>query len=180
MRSCRRAVATLAAALLLPGAASAKVQAVIVAWGEVDAVPGKPLGEAYQQHSLGVGHQLLAARYVNHESELAAQLCRRFGITAWLAPGAGDAMPDRVLARLRHPTLTRPDGISSAEDSLSLLVADGKVGDAWSFEEPYEVQAGQWVFELLLGGEVLASKAFTLRPPGPGDVAPPCPDRPVS
>ena len=172
---------TLGAVLLgCPGAASAKVRAVIVDWGEIEAVTGGLLGPDYQERSLGEGRRLLSSRYVNHDTDLAAQLCRRFGITAWLAPGDGDAMPRRIDMRLTHPLLTRPDGVSSAEDTLSVPVTAGAIGDAWTFDEPYEVQPGPWTFDLMIGGEVVASKTFILREPLPGDRRPLCPGRAVS
>ncbi len=173
--------AALATALLLqPGAAWAKVQAVIVEWGEIQAVSGEKLGPDYQEQSLGEGRKLLASRYVNHRTEIAAQLCRRFGVTAWLAVGEAEAMPSRIIVRLHHPLLTRPDGVSSTSDSISLPVVAGAIGDAWTFDEPYEVQAGDWTFDLMLGGAVIASKTFTLTAPSPGDPPPDCPGRAVS
>ena len=170
----------LAASLLLPLAAQAKIQAVIVQWGELEAEDGGPLGPEYEQHGLGPGRQVDDARYINHDTTIKAQLCRRFGIDAWLAKGPGDEWPDRVMVRVRHPTLTRPDGVSGAEDTLLLPTRNGRLGDIFTFDEPWERVPGSWTFEVVVAGEVLASKEFTVTPPASGEPLTICRNRATS
>ena len=175
-----RLLAASLALVLCAGTAEAKVGAVIVAWGEIEAATGRPLGPDYQERSLGQGRELSDARYVNHETQIPAQLCRRFGITAWLTLGPGDAAPERILLRLRHPELIRPDGVSGSEDDLLVPVNRGSIMDAFTFDEPYEVQPGDWTFELLSGTDVLAAHTFTVVPPAPGSPRTVCPEPAVS
>ena len=176
----RRFGSALLALPLCAGPAQAKVGAVIVAWGEIDASTGGPLGPDYQERSLGQGRELHDARYINHDTQIPAQLCRRFGITAWLTFGPGDAMPERILLRLRHPELTRPDGVSASEDDLMVPVNRGSIMDAFTFDEPYEAQPGPWTFELLSGADVLAAQTFTIVTPPPGSPRTICPSPAVS
>ena len=102
--------AALATALLLQlGAAWAKVQAVIVEWGEIQAVSGEKLGPDYQEQSLGEGRKLLASRYVNHHTEIAAQLLPAFRGDGMACGGGGrsDAEPHH---RAPPPPLADPAG----------------------------------------------------------------------
>ncbi len=164
----RRVLAGAAALLLWHGAAQAKVKAVIVEWGEIEAATGSPLGQEYQEHSLGHGRELLSTRFINHDTTIPAQLCRRFGFRAWLTRAPGDVLPSRILLRLRHPVLTRSDGVTGSEDTLMVPVNSGAVGDAFTFDEPYEMQPGEWIFDLLVGDEVAATQRFTIVPREPG------------
>ncbi len=168
-------------ALSLAAPAQAKVQAVVVQWGEIEVgeVAG-PLGPEYQEHSLSHGHAVSSSHYVNHDETVPAQLCRSFGFEAWLTRGPGDVLPDRVLLRVNHPVLTRPDGVSSSQDTLLLPVQNGAVTTSFGFDAPWEARPGRWTFELVLAGEVIATKAFTVTTPEPGAPAPNCPGRAVS
>ena len=162
-------------------AASAKIRAVIVQWGEAEVVESdKPLGPEYQEHSLGAGRETAASRWVNHSDHVPAQLCRSFGFEAWLAGEAGDTVPERILMRVNHPLLTRPDGATSTQDTLMMPVQKGATGTLWTFDNVWEVQPGDWTFELLLDGQVVASKTFVVTPPEAGSLAAHCPGSAVS
>ena len=173
-------LAALATALAVPTVARAKVLATIIEWGEIEATTGPPLGPEYQEHGLGPGRELTASHYVNHDTTIPAQLCRGFGIHAIVTAGPNDTLPARILMRLRHPKLTRPDGASSEEDTLLVPLNSGIIGDAFTFDQPYEAQPGTWTFELVIGGDVIASQAFTIVPRDPGTPASLCASPPVS
>ena len=165
----------------VPHAADAKLRAVIVEWGEVEVGdPAGPLGPEYQEHSLGQGHEVGYTRFLNHDDHVPAQLCRSFGFVAWLAGGPGDVLPERILMRSTHPMLTRPDGVSSNQDTLMLKVSDGVVRTSYGFDDPWEAVPGDWTFDLIGDGEVLASKTFVATKPAAGAAAPACPGRGVS
>ncbi len=166
---------------VMPSPAAAKIRSVVVQWGEVAVVASdKVLGPEYQEHSLSRGHEVAWSKYVNHDDHVPAQLCRGFGFEAWLAGGVADEMPSRVLLRVSHPLQTRPDGATSTQDTLLVPVTNGSVGSSYTFDEPWEVQAGEWTFDVVLDGEVIASKTFVLAAPKPGTPAPECPGRAVS
>ena len=181
LQTLRAGLAVLGLALLLPLAAQAKIHAVIVRWGEIQVGEAAgPLGPEYQEHALSQGHQVTSTEFINHDDHIPAQLCRSFGLEAWLAGGPGDTLPSRILMQVHHPVLTRPDGVSSAEDTLMLPVDNGAVETSFGFDDRWEVQPGDWTFDLVLDNEVIASKTFVLTPPAPGTAAPPCPARAVS
>ena len=61
-----------------------------------------------------------------------------------------------------------------------LPVENGVAETSFGFDDPWEVKPGDWTFDLLLDGEVAASKTFVLIEPGPSVHAPACPGRAVS
>jgi hypothetical protein len=160
--------------------AQAKSRALIVQWGEVDGVQGAPLGPEYKERSLGQGYTLEGLRFINHADEIPAQLCRRFGFDAWFTREPGEPAPEQVTILVRHPLLTRPDGATSAEDSLTVPVRHGHAGSAFTFDNPWEAQPGTWTFEIVSEGEVIGSKSFTVVPPAPGSPASVCVGAPVA
>ncbi len=143
-------------------------QAEIVEWGEIAAATGGPLGQEYREHSLRHGRELLSTRFTNHDTTIPAQLCRRFGFRAWLTRAPRDVLPSRVLLRLRHPVLTRSDGVAGSEDTLIIPVNRGAAGDAFTFDEPYEMQPDEWMFDLFVGNEAAVSQRFTIVTREPG------------
>ena len=169
-----------AIALLSPFTVRARVQAVIVQWGELEAEDGGPLGPEYEQHGLGPGRNVHNSHYINHNTTITAQLCRRFGIDAWLAKGPDDVWPSRVLVRIRHPTLTRPDGVSATEDTMLLPTRGGQLGNVFTFDEPWERAPGLWRFEVEVNGEVVAAQDFTVVMPQAGEPPSICRNRAVS
>lgn len=59
-------------------------------------------------------------------------------------------------------------------------VRGATIGNSYSFDLPWEVRPGEWIFDIVLGGEVLASKTFTVVPREPGSPASICTGGPVS
>ncbi len=175
-------LATMVWAAASAAPAQARIQAVIVQWGEMEV--GEPqglLGPEYQEHALGQGHEVAFERFINHDDHIPAQLCRSFGFRAWLAGGPGDVLPDRILVRVSHPTITRPDGVSGTVDTLMLPVTPAGTGTSFGFDDPWEVQPGDWTFDLVLDGAVIASKTFVATVPTAMTPRPPiCPGQGVS
>jgi hypothetical protein len=171
----------LATLLAVPVAAAAKVRVIIVEWGEMEVQRSdSPLGPEFEEHSLGPGYQSAESHFINHDDSVPAELCRSFGFRAWVAAGPDEALPKRVLLDLHHPVMTRPDGASATETTLSLPVRLGEIGSAYTLDEPWEAVPGTWTFDLVLDGEVVASKTMELTPPEPGQAAKPCPGRAIS
>ncbi len=164
-----------------PAAAWAKVQGVIVRWGEVEVGDSAgPLGPDYQERSLGEGHEVTSTRFLNYDDHIPAQLCRNFGLLAWLAGAPGEVLPTRILLRVHHPLLTRPDGVSGSEDTLMLPVSNGATETSFGLDDPWEAQPGDWTFELVLDNAVIASHTFVLTKPTQDTPLPACPGRSVS
>ena len=82
--------------------------------------------------------------------------------------------------RVTHPLLTRPDGQAGTQDTLMLPVMNGVIRMSFGFDEPWEAQPGEWRFDLVRDGELLASKTFMVTLPAPGTAPPACPGRGVS
>ena len=175
--------ASFATVLLLCGlgaAAHAKVNAVVVRWGEVAVEPGDSVPAAEAGSYIGRSVYAREVHYLNWADSLPATLCRGFGVELWLTAGPGETVPPRLTMRMRHPPLTRPDGVSEAEFTSPLFVSGAKTTETFTFDEPWEAQPGEWSMEFLLDGKVLASKTFTVTPVEPGQPRSACPDVPQS
>ena len=164
--------------MLLPWSAQARVTAEIVEFGEMAVESGPARAPQPDESTLSEIAPLLTYKYVNHSDHIEAALCRSFGVSVRLMADPGEGLPRRLQARLHHPKLTRPDGASSTEDSLMTAASYGSSLDAFTFDVPWEMEAGEWEFGFYLDGQKLASKAFTVTR-APGGVPSIC-DKPVS
>jgi hypothetical protein len=166
-------------ALAVAGPAQAKVGAVAVQWGEVDAEVVGPMDPAAKLKALSPGQTVRDAQFTRRTDQIEARLCGRFGVAAWLTAGPDEPLPPMVGVSVRHPKITRPDGESSAEDSFYTPVIGGEVAAFFSFENQWEMEPGIWTFEFRNGDTLLASRAFTVtKRPGPTRSA--CDEPPTS
>ncbi len=117
-------------------------------------------------------------RYIDHASSLPAQPCLRFGVTVRLRPGAGEQLPRQLIVVVTHPRITRPDQASSTQDSFPTPVLRDVAYAGWTFDHPWEQQPGEWTVTFMNGGEVVASKTFTIAAPTPAGSR--CPPKLVS
>jgi hypothetical protein len=66
-----------------------------------------------------------------------------------------------------HPKITRPDQVSSTQDSFSAPLDLDTVYAGWSFDQSWEMQPGDWVIAFTYQGETLVSASFTITVPDP-------------
>lgn len=91
-----------------------------------------------------------------------------FGYRYWLKFAPAEERPSftRVLI---HPPMTLPDG-STVNRSERTIVGNATHGivtaiDAYAFSEDYELVEGEWTFQLVWEGELLAEQRFTTYAP---------------
>lgn len=170
------------AALCAAGWAAARpawagVHGEVVEYGEITAERDHPAADTSRDNTLTPKLSLEGIRHVNRTSDLQAQLCLRFGVSARLTSDDGK-LPQEVTFVSRHPLLTRPDGVSSTEESFPVPVSGGMVFAGWTFAYPWEMQPGDWTMLFVSEGEVLASRTFRISVPArPGSL---CPGKPMS
>ena len=178
-----RLATMISAAVLLCGlapAAQARVQVIIVRWGEVEVEQGDPVPPAETGNYIGQSTYARAVHFLNWSDTVPAQRCRGFSVQAWLIAGPGESLPDHIELRMRHPRLTRPDGVSQTEHTAPVAVVGGETETSFTFDEPWEAQPGPWTMEFMIGGLPVASKTFTVTPVPPGQPTSVCKDIPQS
>jgi hypothetical protein len=99
-----------------------------------------------------------------------------FGYRYWLKFAPDEARPEftRVLF---HPPMTLPDG-STVTRSERTMERDATYGivtsiDAYTLSEDYELIEGEWVFQLVREGVILAEQRFTTYVPVANEKSPP-------
>jgi hypothetical protein len=170
----------LCALLVAPGhPAEAALAGQVVESGQVEgvALPPEP-GEAGT--GLGPARPFVDRHFLNHSDQIEARLCRHFGIAVRFTASAGDVLPGRIMARVRHPLLTRPDGMTSRVDDFPTTIVDGNTYVGFGFDYPWEMQPGEWSVAVMLGDQVLAEKTFTITLPPAGAPLSDCPAPQVS
>ncbi len=162
---------------LLPGTANAAVTARIVEWGELYAEAIGLIGPEHEEQALTPGVATRAPEFTRRTDRVEARLCGQFGVAITLQADSGTPMPRSVQVRVRHPRLTRPDGVSGTEDSLLTFIGPRVLPDAppgtvegwtamsFTFNYAWEMQPGAWTFEFRDGDAVVASKTFTVTVP---------------
>ncbi len=147
------------------GAARAELRAEIVAFGAVTAEREQPAPQTLDDQGLAPRTWIEGIRFINRTSTLQAQLCLRFGVLIRLT--GTDRPPSHVTTTLTHPRLTRPDQVSGTEDTYPTPVDNNLVYAGWSFDQPWELQPGDWTLTFRHEGRVLATKTFTVAVPTP-------------
>ena len=160
--------------MLWGGVAQAEVKAAIVEWGEVTATQLGDAPPGQQGYGLSPEGTIAGMAYINHSNTIAAQLCRMYGFTVWLAAGPGEALPAIVEVHIRHPQFTRPDGATSTEDGGPSELEGGVAQGSFSFDHPWELQPGTWTIEVVFDRRVLASRDYTVVLPAPDTPPHPC------
>ena len=154
-------------------AAQAGLHGEVVEYGETTAERERPTPQTRDDQSLMPRTVVEDVRYVSHTSSLDAQLCLRFGVSVRLTPDAGKPLPRQLIVVITHPRITRPDQVSSIQDSFPTPVIGDTVYAGFTFDHSWEMQPGNWMVAFTLEGEVVASKAFTISVPTPvGSVCP--------
>lgn len=95
-----------------------------------------------------------------------------FGYRYWLKLAPDEERPEltRVLI---HPEMALPDGstVTRSERTFTKSATHGIVTaiDAYALSEQYELVAGDWIFQILWDGKVLAEQRFTTCQPTGAD-----------
>ena len=83
------------------------------------------------------------------------------------SPGENRCGVEGFEMRILHPPMRGPDGQERVESIIPMNVCfkDGKADDflIYALEEKFEVLPGEWTLQVRYEGEVLLSRAFTLR-----------------
>lgn len=181
-----------AALAVLPGSAHSAVTARIVEWGELQAEVIGLIGPEHEEQALTPGVATRTPEFTRRTDRVQARLCGQFGVAIALQADPPDSMPRSVQVRVRHPRLTRPDGVSGTEDTFLTFIAPRVLPDAppgtlegWTatsfmFNYAWEMQPGAWTFEFRDGGAVVASKTFIVTVPAAGAPRPDCGSAAVS
>ncbi len=180
MRAMRGTTLRLAGALtsaILPCSAHAALGAFIVDWGEVRGDVAGLLDPDRDDHSLTPTLSIREPEFIRRTDGIEARLCRQFGVSYLLKADAGTPLPHSLRVHVRHPRLTRPDGVSSEEDSFLTSVRPrtppnappgvetGSTASFFMFNYAWEMQPGAWTFEFRNGDALVASKTFTVTAP---------------
>ncbi len=99
-------------------------------------------------------------RLLEKTETVAGQLGRIFGIRVQVNDPA--LLGKTVTMRIRHPKMTAPTGRSGTETFYRTATPPGQreIGYFFAFEHTYEIAEGDWTFEVVHDGQVLASKTF--------------------
>lgn len=99
-------------------------------------------------------------RLLEKTETVAGQLGRIFGIKIVVNDPALLGKP--LTFHIRHPRITAPTGRSGTETFYRTATSPGQreLGYFFAFEHTYEIAEGDWTFEVVHEGQVLASKKF--------------------
>jgi hypothetical protein len=99
-------------------------------------------------------------RLIEKTETVAGQLGRIFGIRVQVNDPA--LLGKTVTMRIRHPKMTAPSGRSGTETFYKTSTPPGQreIGYFFAFEYTYEIAEGDWTFEVVHDGKVLAAKKF--------------------
>jgi hypothetical protein len=131
----------------------------IVGWGIVDRM--RTIGTVPSDTLLGRNHVIDPAFNVEiAETTLDIPACpgTRFGILFRATRGA-----PIVTVQIRHPEQAAPDGRRSTVSRWTTQADTRQRYTGWRFDQPFEMVPGEWTLSLLVDGEVMAEKTFTVR-----------------
>lgn len=99
-------------------------------------------------------------RLLEKTEVVAGQLGRIFGIRVRVNDPA--LLGKTVTMRIRHPRITAPTGRSGTETTYDTATRPGEreIGYFFAFEHTYEIAEGDWTFEVVHDGAVLATQKF--------------------
>lgn len=105
-------------------------------------------------------------RHMRETREFVGQLGRHFGFRFSLS---GNIRPgDPIMFRVMHPPLKHPNsGRAGKVDSWVSRVGPNMNSQyvGYTFEEPWELAEGEWIFQVIHDGEVLLTQRFIVRIP---------------
>jgi hypothetical protein len=148
------------ALLLLFAAAPAAAEAPRVEIFEHGVYAAGPMKHVPAPNQIGGQRWQAQVRLLERTETVAGQLGRIFGIRVQVNDPALLGKPFTM--RIRHPKLTAPSGRSGTETFYRTATPPGQreLGYFFAFEHTYEIAEGDWTFEVVHDGQVLAAKTF--------------------
>ena len=150
----------------LSATARAEPTGTIIHHGEVTAVDAGPMPPGQSLNALSPGRTVDKMTFVTETGTIEAALCKRFGVSMQINYAPGDHLIGRILVRVIHPTLRRPDGATGSEDTFYSQPNGDAVATAFTFDYGWEIAAGTWTWEFSDNGRVLATQSFEVTVPG--------------
>jgi len=146
--------------LVLLAAAPAAADTAPVAIDEYGIYATGPMIHIPAPDQLGGQRWQAPVRLVERTDVVAGQLGRVFGVRVRVNDPALLGKP--ISIRIRHPKLTAPNGRSATEHNSSSTTQPGQRELAYffAFEHTYEIAEGDWTFEVVHDGRVLAAQKF--------------------
>ena len=157
MRGCLRRVAFVLA-LAAPAAALAEAPRVEIL--EFGIYAAGPMTHTPAPDQIGGQRWQAQVRLLERAETIPGQLGRIFGIRVQVSDTA--LLGKTLTMRIRHPRLSAPSGRSGTETSYRTATPPGQrdLGYFFAFEHTYEIAEGDWTFEVVHDGQVLAAKKF--------------------
>lgn len=105
---------------------------------------------------------------IEETSTIKAELASNFGVI-YLIEGLKKDACYSATHYLKHPMMTLPDGQKRTEYKRHFKIGSCMNDEyrylsffSWTLEEPWEVEAGEWIFEIRVDGKVLIKQEFLL------------------
>lgn len=155
-----RALRFLPFLLLLVFAAPAAAEPARVEIVEHGIYAAGPMKHVPAPDQIGGKRWQAETRLLERTDTVAGQLGRIFGVRVRVNDPALRGKP--ITMRIRHPRITAPTGRSGTETFLNTSTGPGgnEISYFFAFEYTYEIAEGDWTFEVVHDGHVLASKTF--------------------
>lgn len=146
--------------LLLVAAAPAAAEKARVEIFEHGIYAAGPMKHVPAPDQIGGKRWQAETRLLERTETVAGQLGRIFGIRVRVNDPA--LLGKTLTFRVRHPRITAPTGRSGTETFMRSATPPGgrELGYFYAFEYTYEIAEGDWTFEVVHDGQVLASKTF--------------------
>lgn len=146
--------------LLLAIAAPAAAESARVAIVEYGIYAAGAMTHVPAPDQIGGQRWQAQTRLLERTDIVAGQLGRIFGIRAQVNDPA--LLGKTLTMRIRHPKIAAPSGRSGTETFYRTSTPPGgrEIGYFFAFEHTYEIAEGDWTFEVLYEGQVLAAKKF--------------------
>jgi hypothetical protein len=146
--------------LLLAAAAPAAADTARVEIYEYGIYVAGPMTHVPAPEQIGGQRWQAQVRLLERTETVAGQLGRIFGIRVQVNDPA--LLGKALTMRIRHPRLSAPTGRSGTETYYRTATPPGQrdLGYYFAFEHTYEIAEGDWTFEVVHDGQVLASKRF--------------------
>jgi hypothetical protein len=154
----RRLLARIALLLFVATPAAADTPSVVITdFGLYAAGPMTHVPEAGQ---LSGQRWQAEVRHLETAETIPGQLGRIFGIR--FRVNDRRLVGQTLISRIRHPKLTAENGRSATESAHTTRASaiGSELGHFFAFEYSYEIAEGDWTFEVVHNGRVLAAKKF--------------------
>ena len=136
----------------------------ILDWGIVERM--RIVGTAPSDTLLGRNHLIdptLDVEIAERTLDIPACPGTRFGIRYRARENSAGRITE-VTVRITHPEQVAPDGRRATTSHWTGRAGLRPSYTGWRFDAPFEMVPGSWTMSLLVGGQVVAEKTFTVRP----------------